>query len=498
MQFYCLAGQDTPVVSDRTIAWMLGRWDRPLERRLAGLLDTPMQGLLSTLLPLADALRSVQETLIATVSDQGKEPLDWDAPQYIPLVSLGGAFRLHIIRAFVARFREFSGLDTPVTVAGPSLRAYAAAHAAAANPSSGDQNPLVRFARARGTNRLAALTAIVGEADATTPGLFPLEPPPRMTQVEHPCLMQAFPDEEEGEPVSPRLLAMEVESLRELTAALLDEAGTGRLHAEGAFAAVTARLARVELRAPGEEQLATVDDIQEYSQAAARMVGAVQETHRKFEARMRSVEATLRVLAMSVATGDPVTTRFPEINAATQAAIRAVEALLATPEPGEASGPAAGPGAAQPVAPPSSRRRPRPTPTALRPASPRPGRCSRRPSLARDQARVSHPPVSLSTWLFFPRPRVVPPHPLGARTPLVTVCLFRDFAAWHRLPESAGTPMFSPTPCQGGWLRRPSCSQPPARRRMCTCSLFPWYPSTAAVASTAPSADSVMTAYSAV
>ena len=66
-QFYCLAGQDTPVVSDRTIAWMLGRGDRPLERWLAEQLDTPMQGLLSTLLPLADALRSVQETLITTV-----------------------------------------------------------------------------------------------------------------------------------------------------------------------------------------------------------------------------------------------------------------------------------------------------------------------------------------------------------------------------------------------------------------------------------------------
>jgi hypothetical protein len=261
---------------------------------------------------------------------------------------------MHIIRAFVARFRDFSPLDTPVTVAGPSLRAYAAAHAAVANPTSGDQYPLVRFARARGSNRLAALTAIVGEADATAPGLFPLEPPPRMTQVEHPCLRPAFPNEEDGEPVSPRLLAMEVESLRELTAALLDEAGTGRIHTEGAFAAVTARLARVEIRAPGDDQLATVDDIQAYSQATARMVGVVQETHRKFEARLRSAEATLRVLAMHVATGEPIGSRCPEIHTATQAAIRAVEALLATPEPGQTSGPAAGPGAAQPAAPPTA------------------------------------------------------------------------------------------------------------------------------------------------
>jgi hypothetical protein len=31
--------------------------------------------------------------------------------------------------------------------------------------------------------------------------------------------------------------------------------------------------------------------------------------------------------------------------------------------------------------------------------------------------------------------------------------------------------MFSPTPCQGGRLRRPGGSPPPARRRVCTCSI---------------------------
>ncbi len=40
--FHCLAGQDTPVVSDQTIAWMLRSWDRPLDRRFAEQLDTPM------------------------------------------------------------------------------------------------------------------------------------------------------------------------------------------------------------------------------------------------------------------------------------------------------------------------------------------------------------------------------------------------------------------------------------------------------------------------
>ncbi len=88
----------------------------------------------------------MQEAIIATVSDQGMEALDRDAPQFLPLITLGGAFRVHIIRAFVAPFQELNELDTPVYVAGPSLRAYAAAHSAAANPSSGDRYPLVRFA----------------------------------------------------------------------------------------------------------------------------------------------------------------------------------------------------------------------------------------------------------------------------------------------------------------------------------------------------------------
>ncbi len=357
-QYYCLAGQDIPVLSDRMLGWLLGPGGgpQPLEPELLGQLDTPMQGLLSTLRPLAEAIRSVQQAIISTVSAKCKQPLDRDAQQFLPLAALGGTFRKDIIRAFVARFRGFYHHDTPVTVAGPSLRAYAAAHAAAANPTTGDQYPLVRFVRARGSNRLAALTAIVGEADATDQGRFPLEPPPRITAVEHPCLRQAYSDEdaEDGAPVSPRLLAMEVENLRELTAALLDEAGTGRIHSEGAFAAVTDRLARIELRAPGDDQLATVDNIQAYSQATARMVGVVQETHRKFEARLRSAEATLRVLAMHLATGEPLGSRNPEIQSATQRAIRAAEALLATPEPGQAPGPAAGPGAAPPAAPPAA------------------------------------------------------------------------------------------------------------------------------------------------
>jgi hypothetical protein len=206
---------------------------------------------------------------------------------------------------------------------------------------------------------------------------------------------------------------MEVENLRELTAALLDEAGTGRTHNEGAFTAVTARIARIELRAPGDDQLATVDDIHMYTAATARRVDMVQETHKKLEARLRALEATLRVVAMHVASGEPIGSRNPEIHTATQRAIRAVEALLATPEPGHDSGPAAGPGATR--RPP--RRRLSPTPIAPRPATPRPGRCSCRTSGASARARVSHSPASCSTRLFFPRPGVVPPHPPGARTP---------------------------------------------------------------------------------
>jgi hypothetical protein len=221
---------------------------------------------------------------------------------------------------------------------------------------SGDQYPLTRFARARGTNRLAALSAIVGEVDATAPGLFPLEPPLRITAVEHPCLRQAYSDEdaEDGAPVSPRLLAAEVESLRELTAALLDETGTGRVHNEGAFTAVTARIAQIELRAPGGEQLATVEDIHMYSEATARRVDMFAATLRKAEARLRALEATLRVVAMHAASGEPFGSRNPEIRSATERAIRAVQATLASTEPGLDAGPAPEPGATPPAYEPDS------------------------------------------------------------------------------------------------------------------------------------------------
>ena len=88
--------------------------------------------------------------------------------------------------------------------------------------------------------------------------------------------------------------------------------------------------------------------------------------------------------------------------------------------------------------------------------------------------------------------------PLCAHTPLVTVCLSCEFAAPLRgtASQSPRGPLCSPPPPVKAAPRRPGGPPPPARRRVCTCSLFPWYPSTAAVASTAPSADSAMTAYS--
>jgi hypothetical protein len=131
--FYSLVGQDIPVLSDKTIGWLLGPGDGSyrLDPEFREQLDTPMQGLLTTLKPLAEALRSVQAAIISTVSEKGKQRLDRVAPQFHLLAELGGAFRKHIIRAFAARFRGFAHHDTPVTVAGQSLRAYAAAHAAA-------------------------------------------------------------------------------------------------------------------------------------------------------------------------------------------------------------------------------------------------------------------------------------------------------------------------------------------------------------------------------
>jgi hypothetical protein len=356
--FYSLVGQDVPVLSDKTIGWLLGPGDGSywLDPEFRDQLDTPMQGLLTTLKPLAEALRSVQAVIISTVSERGKQRLDRVAPQFHPLAELGGEFRKNIIQAFVNRFRGFAHHDTPVTIAGPSLRAYAAAHAAAANSTTGDRYPIARFVRARGTNRLAVLTAIVGEADALTKGLFPIEAPPRITAEEHPCLRPGAHDADSDDeaPVSPRLLAMEVEDLRELTAALLDEAGCCRIDTERVFTAMTNRLARIELRAPGREQLATVDDIHLYAEANARRVDGFAATLRKAEARLRALEATLRVVAMHAASGEPFGSRNPEIRSATERAIRAVQAMLATPEPGLDPGPATEPGAIPPASEPDS------------------------------------------------------------------------------------------------------------------------------------------------
>jgi hypothetical protein len=149
---------------------------------------------------------------------------------------------------------------------------------------------------------------------------------------------------------------MEVEDLLELMAALLDEAGSSRIYSEGAFTAVTARLARIELRpgAPGGEQLATVDDIHLYAEANAHRVDGFAATLRKAEARLRALEATLRVVAMHAASGEPFGSRNPEIRSATERAIRAVQAMLASPEPGHDTGPASEPGATPPAYEPDS------------------------------------------------------------------------------------------------------------------------------------------------
>jgi hypothetical protein len=141
-----------------------------------------------------------------------------------------------------------------------------------------------------------------------------------------------------------------VESLRELTAALLDETGTGRVHNEGAFTAVTARIAQIELRAPGDEQLATVDDVHMYAEAAARRVDGVSETHKQFEARLRAVEATLKVVATHMAAGEPVAPSNPEIRAV-QRPVREVDAGLAAPGSGPDRGPETGAGATPLLAP---------------------------------------------------------------------------------------------------------------------------------------------------
>ena len=165
-----------------------------------------------------------------------------------------------------------------------------------------------------------------------------------MTQAEHPCLEPAYSDDSD-EPVDPRHLASELGTLRELTAALLDEAGVCRQHAEGAYDSLVARLSRIELRAPGEGRIATVDDIQAYTQYTAGMVGAVQDTHRRLEEKVRRMEASIRVLSMHVAAICPpdLPSRLPELHTAVSSAISSVEAMLATRTPPELGPDSSGP-----------------------------------------------------------------------------------------------------------------------------------------------------------
>ena len=254
-----LAGEDAPMLSDAKIAWLLGL--PALVPEFSRDLDVPRQGLLTPLIPFAQALRAMHVAVKRTV----KDVMGCDRTKTIdfhPLVELPSRARLAIIRGFAAIQSRFHDLDPPVRIGGPTLHAFAAAHKAAANSTTGAQYGLASFARCRGNDRKSALESIVGTRAAREPGAFPLEPQPLITRDQLAILEPTF-DEDEMPPLEVQHLAGNLADLRQLTARLLAETGLVRHHADASRRLLEERVARLELRAPGDEQIASVDDLSE-------------------------------------------------------------------------------------------------------------------------------------------------------------------------------------------------------------------------------------------
>ena len=72
----------------------------------------------------------------------------------------------------------------------------------------------------------------------------------------------------------------DLEALRELTAALLEESSLARRHAEASRRLLEERVARLELRSPGVEQFASVDDLSEFRGSANNMCKRVYDAHK--------------------------------------------------------------------------------------------------------------------------------------------------------------------------------------------------------------------------
>ena len=335
--FISLAAENTPMLSDASIQAILGAPGMPMEESLHEVLDVPRQGLLSTLHALAMATRSAHRVVLAVLREASLAGRN-QARYLAPLAGLAGPFRTHMIRALVAPFRSPIAGDVPVRLATSTLRAYTAAHAAAANPLTGEQYPLVRFARCRANDRMSALEAIVGREVASTPGRFVLASPQMPGRVEIGLLAPAFADEDDTASVDDRHTASDFEAIRGLTASLLDEVGMVRRHVDGALGSMQARLGRFDFRAPGEEQLATVDDLSAFRESSANLFESGRRSHLTLAGRVNSLDVALSHLLQAVTMlGRSTEHRDLAVGAEFSLAREAAEhALALPPEPARA------------------------------------------------------------------------------------------------------------------------------------------------------------------
>ena len=146
-----LAGGDTvgEELSNAKIGWLVGAQPgQALDPEFVHGLDNPRRGLITTLIPLGLALQAIHnlKPLRHTVGkvmgcDRLASP---STPWCVWRAPLGATVRRHIIRAFAARYSKLEELDTRIRCSGPTLRSYAAAHAAAAIPASGEHFGLAR------------------------------------------------------------------------------------------------------------------------------------------------------------------------------------------------------------------------------------------------------------------------------------------------------------------------------------------------------------------
>ena len=269
-----LGSRNCPILTDVEVWFWLGcaeEQEIPEDFRVC--LDQPMEGLLLRLECMAEMALGVQDVVAETVMGANGDPNP--SPLLFPLAHITKRVRPRLIRAFFADHMPFVAPEPRVRVAGPTRRMVAAVARAIANPLDGGPYSVGCLLDIRGENRFAALANAVGGADASVLGRFRLDPTeggPSRGELSILAPSLDGGDEVDGPTLSldahaAAALAEDVDALRELMADFVEEVSTLRLVSAGAASALSDRVGRLERRAPGGEELATVDEVEAYRTA---------------------------------------------------------------------------------------------------------------------------------------------------------------------------------------------------------------------------------------